>query len=198
MGVDAAGTPSSILALLAMVGSPAHRASAGMAHFRALAQDLWLLRGEMEAEQYLNNSCTKWRGPARERIETLVVLYRIATDALGDTAAFNLFNDEMSARLCVLRAVGTRRNAHTLTCHIPTEILIDHYQRPYFDLNNPVPEDKGTHSARESPPSPTSAATGAPSHTSIRACGPTPCCTCGAHGPSAHLTSPRHRPSSSR
>ena len=53
--------------------------------------------------------------------------------------------------LCVLRTVGTRRNALTLTCRIPTEILIEiflHYQRPYFDLRNPVPapEDKGTHS----------------------------------------------------
>ncbi len=49
--------------------------------------------------------------------------------------------------LCVLRAVGTRRNALTLTCRIPTEILVEiflHYQRSCFYF--PV-EDEEKHSA---------------------------------------------------
>ena len=54
--------------------------------------------------------------------------------------------------LCVLRAIGTRRNSLTLTCRIPTEILVEifiHYQRPYFILGSTVPArgDKGSHSA---------------------------------------------------
>ncbi|KAH9966344.1 hypothetical protein BGW80DRAFT_1178356, partial [Lactifluus volemus] len=42
---------------------------------------------------------------------------------LSDTAAFNLVDGEMAAIRRALRAIGTRRNALTPTCRIPTEIL---------------------------------------------------------------------------
>ena len=51
--------------------------------------------------------------------------------------------------LSVLRAVGTRRNALTLTCRIPTEILVkifSHYQDSYLYDHIVTTQDKGTQS----------------------------------------------------
>ncbi|KAI9435821.1 hypothetical protein H4582DRAFT_2079450 [Lactarius indigo] len=77
------------------------------------------------------------------------ILQQVPPSTLSDATAFNLVNDEMSAMLCVLRAVGTRRNALTLTCRIPTEILVEiflHYQRSYYDFDV-LKGDKEKHSA---------------------------------------------------
>ncbi|KAH9064387.1 hypothetical protein EDB87DRAFT_1321589 [Lactarius vividus] len=68
------------------------------------------------------------------------ILQQVPSSTLSNATAFNLVNDEMSAMLCVLRAVGSRRNALTLTCRIPTEILVEiflHYQRSYYHFDVP-------------------------------------------------------------
>src|SRR6266404_1614889 len=109
---------------------------------------------------------------------------------------------EMSAMLAALRAVGTHHNALTLTCRIPTERSSSTTSAA---ISTFAPQRRARRSvplfmARLSdgfPQSPTSAATGAPSHTSIRACGLTPCCIWDAHGPSACSRYPKLRPSSS-
>ncbi|KAH9176104.1 hypothetical protein EDB89DRAFT_201167 [Lactarius sanguifluus] len=77
------------------------------------------------------------------------ILHQVPPTTLSDATAFNLVNDEMSAMLCVLRAVASRRNALTLTCRIPTEILVEiflHYQHSYHELDVPK-GDKEKHSA---------------------------------------------------
>ncbi|KAI9463936.1 hypothetical protein F5148DRAFT_1286004 [Russula earlei] len=48
---------------------------------------------------------------------------RFPTPPSPDTTAFNLVDGEMAAIRRALRAIGTRRNALTPTCRIPTEIL---------------------------------------------------------------------------
>ena len=89
-----------------------------------------------------------WSDAVRSRLALVDdVLQQVPPSVLSDPAAFNVVNDEMSAMLSVLRAVGTRRNALTLTCRIPTEILIEifyHYQCSYYPLD--IVQDKGTQS----------------------------------------------------
>lgn len=86
-----------------------------------------------------------WSDAVRSRLALVDdILQQVPPTVLNDTAAFNLVNDEMSAMLSVVRAVGTRRNALTLTCRIPTEILVEiflHYQRSYFHFD--ILQDKG-------------------------------------------------------
>ncbi|KAH9039109.1 hypothetical protein EDB85DRAFT_1887581 [Lactarius pseudohatsudake] len=98
----------------------------------------------------LSPHCQYWSDAVQSRLALVDdILHQVPPSTLSDATAFNLVNDEMSAMLSVLRAVGSRRNALTLTCRIPTEILVEiflHYQRSYHELDIPK-GDKEKHSA---------------------------------------------------
>ncbi|KAH9035678.1 hypothetical protein EDB84DRAFT_1484778 [Lactarius hengduanensis] len=98
----------------------------------------------------LSPHCQYWSDAVQSRLALVDdILHQVSPSTLSDATAFNLVNDEMSAMLSVLRAVGSRRNALTLTCRIPTEILVEiflHYQRSYHELDVPK-GDKEKHSA---------------------------------------------------
>ncbi|KAI9449012.1 hypothetical protein BJY52DRAFT_1228020 [Lactarius psammicola] len=102
-----------------------------------------------QSNDLLSAHCQYWSDAVQSRLSLVDdILRQVPPSTLSDATAFNLVNDEMSAMLCVLRAVGSRRNALTLTCRIPTEILVEiflHYQRSYFALDILV-EDKEKHS----------------------------------------------------
>jgi hypothetical protein len=69
-------------------------------------------------------SAQYWSDAVQTRIAIVDdVLQQVPPSALSDTTAFDLVDGEMAAIRCALRKIGTRRNALTPTCRIPTEIL---------------------------------------------------------------------------
>ena len=69
-------------------------------------------------------SAQYWSDVVQTRIALVDdVVQRVLPSALTDTTAFDLVDGEMAAIRLALRTIGTRRNALTPTCRIPTEIL---------------------------------------------------------------------------
>ena len=72
----------------------------------------------------LPRSAKYWSDAVQTRIALVDdVVRQVPPSSLTDTAAFDLVDGEMAAIRGALRAIGTRRNALTPTCRIPTEIL---------------------------------------------------------------------------
>ncbi|KAI0248937.1 hypothetical protein BJV78DRAFT_1130530, partial [Lactifluus subvellereus] len=72
----------------------------------------------------LPRSAQYWSDAVQTRIALVDdVVRQVPPSSLTDTAAFDLVDGEMGAIRRALRAIGTRRNALTPTCRIPTEIL---------------------------------------------------------------------------
>jgi F-box-like len=72
----------------------------------------------------LLRSAQYWSDAVQTRIALVDdVVRQVPPSFLSDAAAFNLVDGEMAAIRRALRAIGTRRNALTPTCRIPTEIL---------------------------------------------------------------------------
>ena len=69
-------------------------------------------------------SAKYWSDAVQTRIALVDdVLQQVLPSALTDTTAFDLVDGEMAAIRRALRTIGTRRNALTPSCRIPTEIL---------------------------------------------------------------------------